>query len=569
MKMKKRRLLAGLFASVLLAGSMGPAVPVKAGEAGMHLLGETKGAEAEENGFVIENGVLTRYNGSGGNVTIPESVTSIGDHAFESCSSLTSITIPNTVKSIGEDAFAFCSNLVNVTISEGVTHIGEDAFWMCESLVSVTIPKSVKSIGENAFYDCRSLTSITIPKGVTSIGEGAFIECSSLRNVIIPEGVTNIGECLFWSCSSLTSVTIPEGVTSIGERAFYECSSLTSVTLPGSLKSIGNSAFQGCKSLKSITIPEGMTSIGSYSFFQCGLTSVTIPKGVKSIGDSAFDGCSGLKSVTISEGVTNIGEYAFANCSSLKSVTIPKSVKSIGEAGFGGCSSLKSVTIPKSVKNIGDDAFYKCSKKLVIYCMPGSAAEKYAKKNYIKYQFIKDKNSSTITAKNITRVYGDKPFSIGAKASGNGKLTYKVINTKVASISKKGKITIKGCGRTKIRITAAANGKYKKAEKTITLTVKPKQASLSSVKSKKSGTLTVAWKRDKKASGYLIWYSTDKNFKKNVQTAVIPKNSATSKKLTKLKGGKTYYVRMCAYAKADGKKIKGSYTKTKSVKVKK
>ena len=111
-----------------------------------------------------------------GDVVIPETfehdgktytVTSIGEHAFYECSTLTSIEIPEGVKTIGEGAFGHCSSLTSVTIPSGVTSIGNDAFYWCKSLTSVEIPSSVTSIGEWAFRRCDSLTSIEIPSGVT------------------------------------------------------------------------------------------------------------------------------------------------------------------------------------------------------------------------------------------------------------------------------------------------------------------------------------------------------------------------------------------------------------------
>ena len=177
-------------------------------------------------------------------VTIPNSVTSIGNDAFRKCSSLTSVTIGNSVTSIGNSAFSHCSSLTSVTIPNSVTSIGNYAFQLCESLTSVTIGNSVTSIGWHAFEDCSSLTSVTIGNSVTSIGGSAFYGCSSLTSVTIPNNVTSIGDYTFAGCESLTSVTIPNSVTSIGWGAFSSCTSLTSVTIEATTPpSIGNSVF--------------------------------------------------------------------------------------------------------------------------------------------------------------------------------------------------------------------------------------------------------------------------------------------------------------------------------------
>ncbi len=246
---------------------------------------------------------FNRYNGNSNSVVIPskyngKSVTSIGAHAFNGCSSLASVTIPDSVTSIGRCAFYNCDSLASVTIPDSVTSIGEYAFDSCSSLTSVTIPDSVTSIGYAAFTDCSSLISVTIPDSVTSIGEYAFDGCSSLASVTMPDSVTSIGSYAFRTCSSLTSVLIPDSVTSIGDVAFSGCSSLVSVTIPDSVTSIGNYAFNFCSSLENVMIPDSVTSIGKCAFYTCSsLTSVTIPDSVTSIGSSAFSGCSSLTSV--------------------------------------------------------------------------------------------------------------------------------------------------------------------------------------------------------------------------------------------------------------------------------
>ena len=187
------------------------------------------------------------------NTIIPNSVTSIGDWAFEYCISLTSIEIPNSVASIGNYAFSECSSLTSIQIPNSVTSIGNYAFSECSSLTSIQIPNSVTSIGGKAFYGCYSLTSIQIPNSVTSIEDSTFKYCSSLTSIEIPNSVTSIGDQAFYHCTSLTGIEIPNSVTSIGVCAFSGCSSLTGIQIPNSVTSIGNWAFEGCESLTKIT----------------------------------------------------------------------------------------------------------------------------------------------------------------------------------------------------------------------------------------------------------------------------------------------------------------------------
>ncbi len=153
-------------------------------------------------------------------ITIPDSVTHIGDYAFSDCRNLTGVAIPDSVTSIGNFAFYYCENLTDVTIGNGVTSIGDGAFFGCESLTNVTIPDSVTSIGDYAFAYCDSFTSITIPDNVTSIGEGVLACCASLTDVTIPDSVTSIGDYAFSYNKNLTCVTIPDSVTRISDNAF-------------------------------------------------------------------------------------------------------------------------------------------------------------------------------------------------------------------------------------------------------------------------------------------------------------------------------------------------------------
>ena len=324
-------------------------------------------------------------------IVIPDSVTTIGDYAFSGCTSLTSVTIPNSVTTIGRLSFRGCTCLTSITFPNCVTTIEDFAFSGCTSLTSVTIPDSVTTIGDYAFEGCTSLTSITIPDGVTSIGNSAFRDCSSLTSITIPNSVTTIGSSAFGGCTSLTSITIPNSVTTIGSGAFSDCTSLTrfngkfasddgrcliidetlikiapsgliEYTIPNSVTTIGNGAFRYCKDLTSVVIPDSVTSIGDSAFANCyRLTSITIPNSVTYIGDAAFVSCSSLKSIVIPDPVTTIGSSAFLGCTSLTSITIPNSVTSIGDYAFYYCSSLTSINIPNGVTTIGDYAFTYCS----------------------------------------------------------------------------------------------------------------------------------------------------------------------------------------------------------------
>ena len=288
-------------------------------------------------------------------VTIPSSVDSIRSGAFNYCSNLSAInvasgnthysSIDGVLYNYVQDTLIQCPCAkTSITIPNSVTSIGDHAFNNCCNLTSITIPSNITSIGKEAFRDCRGLTSITIPTSVTSIGGSAFSNCTGLTSITIPTSVTSIGDHAFSDCTGLTSITIPNSVTSIGGGAFSGCTGLTSITIPNSVTSIGGSAFYACTGLTSITLPDSIGgAIGSQTFMNCtGLTSITIPKGVTSIEDHAFIGCSGLTSISIPNGVTSIRANAFRE-TGLTSVTIPKSVTLIDAAAFASCSALQSV----------------------------------------------------------------------------------------------------------------------------------------------------------------------------------------------------------------------------------
>ena len=235
--------------------------------------------------YSVSNGEarIDRYNGSGGSVTIPQSingipVTIIGISSFEG-KPVTSVTIPYGVRTIMASAFASCDFLTNVTIPNSVTWIGTEAF-AYSKLTSIIIPGSVTS---SAGFD----------------DYGAFSYCSNLTNVIIQNGVTTIPGSAFQGCRLLTSVTIPSSVTIIGGCAFDYCTSLTSVTIPNSVTSIEVAAFRNT-GLTSVTIPNSVTSLGVYG--------------------STFSDCSSLTNVVIGTGVTQIPDQTFGNLSNLTSI---------------------------------------------------------------------------------------------------------------------------------------------------------------------------------------------------------------------------------------------------------
>ena len=162
-------------------------------------------------------------------VTIGNSVTYIGDNAFEKCTSLKSVTIPNSVTYLGSMLFTECSSLTSATIGNNVTEIGYGIFYYCTSLKSVIIPNSVTALGEGAFYGCSSLASVTIGNSVKVLEYGTFYQCTSLTSVNIPNSVTDINNHAFYECKKLAVVGIGTGIERIASNAFEKCERLEDV----------------------------------------------------------------------------------------------------------------------------------------------------------------------------------------------------------------------------------------------------------------------------------------------------------------------------------------------------
>lgn len=174
-------------------------------------------------------------------VTVGEGITRIGNLAFFLHTSLQSVTLPSTVTAIGDDAFKF-DNITSITLPAGLTSIGSDAFRSTD------------------------LTSIEIPDSVTNIGARAFSECCDLASVKLPTGITAINDDTFEECSSLTSITIPASVTSLGDGALAECYNLTTITFLGKNISMEDNALDYNPSLTTINVPCNWEGPQEYEF---------------------------------------------------------------------------------------------------------------------------------------------------------------------------------------------------------------------------------------------------------------------------------------------------------------
>lgn len=255
-------------------------------------------AEDESAGFIIENGELTAYTGSGGDITIPNSVTGIRDNAFSGNATLTSVTIPESVVTIGAGAFSGCTNLYRATVPGTVVNIGNGVFSGCSSLTELNFEGNVGMIPDMTFYGCASLSSVTIPNSVTSIGGSAFENCTLLGSINIPASVASISDTAFTGCTNLSSINVDGGNANYSShdgcvynktktKLLYCPEGKYSLELAGNVSTLSYAAMSRCYGIKEVNIPSGATTIEDNVFTDSGVQTVTIPATVTSIGTQA------------------------------------------------------------------------------------------------------------------------------------------------------------------------------------------------------------------------------------------------------------------------------------------
>ena len=369
--------------------------------------------------FVIVNGILEQYIGPGGDVVIPEGVTSIRPYAFADRSgtysgendSIHSVTVPEGVEILGRGAFAECKELDKVTLPQSLKKIEWHAFdywnevrgvyisdlasWchleiddegnvfdhfesagnlylngvLVEDLV---IPDGVTQIGQNAFAGCRSLKSVVIPDSVRIIKSGAFENCRNLRKVLLSDNLTEIGDKAFKCCVRLSGITLPASLQRIGAEAFCD-SHITGIKIPRNVTRIGASAFADCCSLKYAELSDRMDRVPECLFSGCNmLKEIKIPYGVKTIGGGAFYGCSSLEEVQLPCTLTEIEDDRLRNWrrwtfggafseSGIRAIRLPDGLRILGSCAFSRCTQLEEVELPQTLKEISSDAFEGCT----------------------------------------------------------------------------------------------------------------------------------------------------------------------------------------------------------------
>ena len=270
------------------------------------------------------------YNFSGISNFADLNLVSIGASAFSECNMYNlALTFKSGLKTIGKNAFK-STYISYVSIPTTVTSIGENSFANCSYLKEAVMP----FVGATADYTGKGYSYV-------------FGSSTALNTISVTASKTVTSNTFSGASNSLASVNLGDGITSIGKDTFYGFSSLTNVSLPSTLETIGTKAFYNCTSLASIIIPVGVTTIADETFRGCSsLSSVNFnTMRVSKIGKYAFSGTK-LSSLAFNSYLKTIDQYAFYNCSYLTSVTLTDALTSVAKNAFGTGSSTLTIYVP-------------------------------------------------------------------------------------------------------------------------------------------------------------------------------------------------------------------------------
>ena len=286
---------------------------------------------------------------------------------FEDCAKLTSVT--SGITKIGNFAFKNVQKFNKLTIPASVTEIGDYAFDGCSDMEQVLFlsQTSLKTVGSGVFSKCNGLTTIDLPSSITTLGTGVFRECSNLTTVNIPNDIIDIPSYTFYKCTKLGSISLPENVKYIGSWSFLGCTALTRIDIPASVEIIGTEAFKNCTGLTGVYITDlakwCAIEFGNYQYQGSNWQIEDKQSNPLIFAKKLYLNNELVEDMVIPDGVETIQPYAFWGAECITSLTIPATVTTINNNAFWYCINLRSITIPSSVTTIGLRAFgFLCQK---------------------------------------------------------------------------------------------------------------------------------------------------------------------------------------------------------------
>lgn len=550
-------------------------------------------------------------------------VTSAGDQNHESASEKISFTVQNNVenKISLNDCFIKLNGNSYVYTGSAITPD-----------VTVTYGNESLKAGQDYTVSYLNNINPGTASVFVSACEGSKYSGTFSVNFEIKESITDntveVKPGAFKDCDNLVNLTVKDTVTSIGDQAFADCKNLLEIYFYGNCPKMGNNIFQNVKAKvyypynnSTWTLDKLQNYGGEITWIPWNPSSGTSQKrdlalchiDVKTTGYT-YNGSPIVPAVTITDGayiLINGTDYVI---SCTNNVNAGNAVVTINGTGNYGGNSSTSYTIGKAKAVLqfqnaevdakyGDSAFTnllinKVTDGKISYISDNTgvasvnstngnvnivsagtakitvSAEAGTNYEAAEASFILnvEKAENIINAADINRNFSKKAqkVKLGVNVQDGAALSYSS-NNKFVKVNGNGQITIakKFAGKAVISISAGETSRYKAAFSQITVTVKPSGVKISKVSNSAKGKATVFWKKNANADGYLIQYSTDKKFKSGVKTMTVKKAKTVKTTLKKLKKGKTYYIRICTYKGSGNARVTSSWSKTKSVKIRK
>ena len=362
-------------------------IPSISGNEGVKVIGDSAFTNCSSLVFEFKEGLESigrfafQWNRVMTTISLPDSVTYLGESVFCHCQNLVSLKLPRNLETIfwADEVSGYqqltlgCTNLSEISIADDAPNFMVDNnealyskdgkmlyFVIATRFGDYEILDTCEEIGPTAFYGVY-VDTLTIPGSVKKIDYNAFWT-SEVENIVFEESEAEdkdivFGKEPFASCENLKTVVINRSLTSLPNYFLRSATELYSVTLPDTLETLGNYAFQYCERLVSINLPDSLTTLGTYAFYETAIVSMTVPSGVTEIGAYTFYNCPNLMTVNLPDTVTEIGHYAFAYDSNLRSISLPSSLESIGNYVFRE-TGITSIVLPDSLTSMGTNDFY-------------------------------------------------------------------------------------------------------------------------------------------------------------------------------------------------------------------